>query len=104
MGFSYGMRFPVHSEFIMLYLGYIAMCIYLVRGLITSKRKFYFRLNTFLFVVYTVLTLIMFSDEDNFRHGGTLFVLFYSALFVLIHTGLLLLYGLIRIVRNIFKK
>jgi hypothetical protein len=82
---------PIDSEFLLLYGTYLSMLIILVVGYQISKRKGMFRKNLISFFVYTLLMVFLFSNEENFKHGSSLMVLFLGALFILIHFLVLLI-------------
>ena len=81
---------PIDDEFLLLYGTYLAMLIILIAGKITGKRKSIFKKNLIAFFIYTSIMIFLFSNEDNFKYGSSLMMLFLGALFVLIHFLILL--------------
>jgi hypothetical protein len=87
--------FPTDSEFSFLYLSYIVVFLYFSLGYFLTKIKS-FKLNLIVFSVYTLFMIYIFSDENNFKYGGSLSVLFYGLAFLILH---LIIYGIIELVK-----
>lgn len=75
---------PTDSEFMTLYICYILLLIYLVRGLIVHKKTFY-KVNLAIYIIYFSFMVYIFSDEENFKYGNSLAILFYGGLFLFAH-------------------
>jgi hypothetical protein len=54
-----------------------------------------------IFMVYFLLMLYVFLDEDNFKGGNSLAVLFYGGIFVATH---IIIYGVIELITSFRKK
>ena len=91
---------PADTEYLLLYALYGVMTLFLAQGLIRSEKKKYFITNSVVFLCYLVFMIYIFSDAENFKYGNSLSVLFYGALFVLLHFAVL---GLIKLVRTSMK-
>ena len=91
--------FPTDSEFTLLYFVYFSVFIYFFLGLIFTKRTIY-KVNLTIFSVYFLFMLYVFLDEDNFKGGNSLVVLFYGGIFVIAH---IIIYGVIELIRS-FRK
>lgn len=83
---------PTDSEFITLYICYILLLLYLVRGFIIYKTKF-FKTNLLIYIIYFSFMTYIFSEEDNFKYGNSLAILFYGGLFLFVH---LIIIGIIK--------
>lgn len=92
--------FPTDSEFTLLYFVYFSVFIYFLLGLIFTKRSIY-KVNLTVFMVYFLLMIYVFLDEDNFKGGNSLMVLFYGGIFILAH---IFIYGVIELIRYFQKK
>lgn len=92
--------FPTDSEYILLYFVYFSVFIYFFLGLIFTKKPLY-KVNLTIFMVYFLLMLYIFLDEDNFKGGNSLAVLFYGAIFVISH---IIIYGVIELIKSFQKK
>ena len=92
--------FPTDSEFTLLYFVYFSVFVYFFLGLIFTKRPIH-KVNLTVFMVYFLLMLYIFLDEDNFKGGNSLAVLFYGGIFVLNH---IVIYGIIELIRSFQKK
>ena len=92
--------FPTDSEFILLYFVYFSVFIYFFLGLIFTKRTIH-KVNLTIFTVYFLLMLYVFLDEDNFKRGNSLAVLFYGVIFVVTH---IIIYGVIELITSFRKK
>ena len=87
---------PTDSEFMLLYLCYLGAFLYFIWNLyITKKKKF--KVNLIILSIYSGLILYFFSDEENFKGGSSLAVLFYMGMLLLTH---LIVYGLIELIKN----
>lgn len=104
MNFRHVMHFPLNSEFIMLYLGYLLMFSMLIRGLVLRKDFLYFGLNTIVFILYLALILSSFTDKENFRGGSGIIVWFYGWMFLLIHTPVLFLIWVVKFLIKRFRR
>ena len=82
---------PTDQEFSILYLSYFVMFSYLVLGNLFSKRQPYFAINLIALLMYLGFLVTIFVDPQNFKGGMSLVVLGKSALFLIIHLGILLL-------------
>ena len=92
--------FPTDSEYILLYFVYFSVFIYFFLGLIFTKKTLY-KVNLTIFMVYFLYMFYIFLDEDNFKGGNSLAILFYGAIFVLIH---IVIYGIIELTKCFRKK
>lgn len=92
--------FPTDSEFTLLYFVYFSVFIYFLLGLIFTKRTIH-KVNLTIFMVYFLLMLYIFLDEDNFKGGNSLAVLFYGAIFVISN---IIIYGVIELIKSFQKK
>ena len=92
--------FPTDSEFVLLYFVYFSVFIYSFLGLIFTKRTIH-KVNMTIFMVYFLLMLYIFLDEDNFKGGNSLAVLFYGGIFVVTH---IIIYGVIKLITSFRKK
>ena len=91
---------PTDSEFSIMYLIYGIVFLLILLGLwLRHNRVFYIHL--FVFLIYTVFMIYIFSDYENFKGGGSLVVLFYGILFPISH---LCIYGIIQIIKAIVVK
>ena len=75
---------PTDSEFMTLYICYILLLLYLVRGFIIYKTKF-FKINLVIYIIYFSFMAYIFSEEENFKYGNSLAILFYGGLFLFAH-------------------
>ena len=92
--------FPTDSEFILLYFVYFSVFIYSFLGLILTKRTIH-KVNLTIFMVYFLLMLSVFLDENNFKGGNSLAVLFYGGIFVIIHV---VIYVIVELIMSFKKK
>lgn len=76
---------PVDEEFRSLYFAYGLAFVILVGGVLLSEKKKLFISNLTVYSIYTALLTFFFVDEDNFKYGSSLVVLFYGAAFLIIH-------------------
>ena len=88
---------PTDSEFSMLYLNYGTVFFLILLGLWFRQKKVFY-IHLFVFLLHTFFMIYIFSDEENFKGGGSLVVLFYGILFPIIH---LCIYGIIQIIKAI---
>jgi hypothetical protein len=78
--------FPTdNEEFLILYIAYIALFVFLLAGTLLSKRKKAFKNNLLIFSIYTLIMIFVCLNEDNFKYGGSLTVLFWGGIFLLLH-------------------
>jgi hypothetical protein len=78
--------FPTDDEeFLILYAVYIGLFLILLAGTLFSRHKKSFRNNLIFFSVYAGIMLLIFSNENNFKYGSSLTVLFYGGVFILLH-------------------
>lgn len=92
--------FPTDGEFLLLYGSYVTMLIILVIGSLLGKRKGLFKKNMIVFLIYSVLMIILFSNEKNFQYGSSLVMLFLGAVLILSHFVILLLLFIISLKRG----
>ncbi len=92
--------FPTDSEFTLLYFVYFSVFVYFFLGLIFTKRPIH-KVNLTVFMVYFLLMLYIFLDEDNFTGGNSLAVLFFGGIFVVAH---IIIYGVIELIRSFQNK
>ena len=92
--------FPTDSEYVLLYFVYFSVFIYFFLGLIFTKKTLY-KVNLTIFMAYFLFMLFIFFDEDNFKGGNSLAILFYGVIFVLIH---IVIYGIIELTKSFRKK
>ncbi|MDY8135570.1 hypothetical protein [Aquimarina sp. 2201CG5-10] len=76
---------PIDGEFLMMYIFYIGYLIFLVRGAAFSKTKRFYVINLFFYSFYLGIMIYAFFDIENFKGGGSLVVLFYGWIFLLVH-------------------
>jgi hypothetical protein len=91
---------PNDNEFSFLYFLYLCFLIFLLLETLNSKNKKIYKTNLFIYSCYTLFMLYLFTDENNFKGGGSLLILFYGLLFICIHIILLFLYKIFLIVYN----
>lgn len=91
--------FPTDSEFILLYIIYFLVFVYFFFGLLITKRNM-LKINFSIYFIYSTFLLYIFSDENNFKGGTLLLVLFLGGILIVTH---LFIYGIIEIV-TLFKK
>ena len=92
--------FPTDSEFTLLYLVYFSVFAYFLLGLIFTKRTIY-TVNLIIFLIYFFLMFYVFLDEDNFKGGKSLAVLFSGGIFVITH---IVIYGIVELIMSFRKK
>jgi len=88
--------FPIDSEFTLLYLLYFLLFTWIVYQTTKSKRANQIRLSLII-VISLSLNIMLFLNPENFKGGGSLVVLFYSGI-------LLLLTFITTIINQIFYK
>jgi hypothetical protein len=91
--------FPTGAEFLYLYISYFVLFLYLIYSFFTTKSKYY-KINLVSYLLYTFFIIFIFLDENNFQGGGSLSVLFYGTLFILIQIMILLIVKSIKFIRN----
>ncbi len=91
---------PTDSEFTLLYFVYFSVFIYFFLGLIFTKRIIY-KVNLIIFLIYFFLMFYLFLNEDNFKGGKSLAVLFSGGIFVITH---IVIYSIVELIRNFQKK
>ena len=91
---------PIDSEFGVLYYSYGLVLIGLLLGLFISKHKKPYFIDLGLYCSYTGYMAYLFLDEENFKHGGALVVLFFGAAFLIGH---ILIFIGFRFFRNAHK-
>lgn len=77
--------FPTDNEFLTLYALYSGWFIFLLAGTLFFKSKKRYFTNLVLYFVYAGIMAYFFSNKENFRYGGSLTVLFYGGIFLLVH-------------------
>lgn len=77
--------FPKDSEFTILYIAYFIMLIFLVIGILKSKKKSFYKLNFVIFDIYSIIMIWIFLEPENFKYGSSLYVLFLGGLFIVLH-------------------
>ena len=78
--------FPTdNEEFLILYAVYIGLFLMLLAGTLFSRHKKTFKNNLIFFSVYAGIMVCIFSNENNFKYGSSLMVLFYGGIFILLH-------------------
>ena len=78
--------FPTdNEEFLILYAVYIGLFLMLLAGTLFSRHKKAFKNNLLFFSVYAGIMVCIFSNENNFKYGSSLMVLFYGGIFILLH-------------------
>lgn len=87
---------PVNGDFRLLYFAYGLVFVILVGGILISENKKLFKRNLIVYFIYTGIMIFMFSDEENFKYGGSLVVLIYGAAFPIIHAVVFVLYKIYR--------
>lgn len=75
---------PTDSEFMILYICYTLLLIYLVRGFMIHKKKF-FKINLLIYAIYFSFMVYIFADKENFKYGNSLAILLYGGLFLSAH-------------------
>lgn len=89
---------PTDSEFMLLYLFYLGAFLYFIWKVYKTKKR-WFKINLIVISIYTCFLIYIFSDEENFKGGSSLVVLFYMGLFLLIHLVVYVVIALIRFIR-----
>ena len=92
--------FPIDSGFLLLYFSYLAVFIYFILQFVFSKKSI-FKINLIIFGLYTMFMIFIFSNEDNFKGGNSLTVLFYGSLFIVSHV---FVYGLFELSKSFKNK
>ena len=78
--------FPTdNEEFLILYAVYIGLFLMLLAGTLFSRHKKTFKNNLIFFSVYAGIMICIFCNENNFKYGSSLMVLFYGGVFILLH-------------------
>ncbi len=90
---------PTNSAFVVLYIIYVIVLILSILGLWFKNTK-EFAIHLFVYLLYTALMASIFNNEDYFKYGGSLAILFYGYLFPAIH---FVIYGIIKIVKLTIK-
>ncbi len=88
--------FPTVSEFIILYTSYLSWLLFLLICLLFSKQKRRYINHLIFYSVYSGIMLYVFSDKQNFKYGGSLPVLFYGGVFLVVHFLSFICYGIYR--------
>ena len=70
-------------------------------GIFKSKDKVFYQWNFLFFGIYLSFMIYVFSDEENFKYGNSLVILFYGGMFVVSH---FLIIGLLNIYKLMGKK
>lgn len=76
---------PIDLEFLLLYLSYGAILLFLIIGLLYSKKKKTFTSHLIAFSIYLGILIYIFSDKDNFKEGNSIVILFLSWVFLITH-------------------
>jgi hypothetical protein len=85
--------FPIDNEFLFLYFFYFLIGVILTFGTFFSIRhKHLYKINFFVFLIYSIFFVFLFSDKSNFEGGRSLAVIFYSGLIVFLHVLILILF------------
>lgn len=92
--------FPTDSEFTFLYFLYFSVFVYFLLGLIFTKRSIH-KVNLIIYFIYFFLMLYVFLDENNFKGGNSLVILFFGAILVLTH---IFIYGVVELIKLFQKK
>ena len=96
--------FPIDGEFLILYFFYLFIGVVLLYGSCFSKMyKTFFKGNLLVFALYSGLFIYVFLDETNFHGGGSLVVLFYCGLILLLHILVLLIFGIYKSILTNYK-
>lgn len=90
---------PTDYEFTLLYFSYIALFIYLIFRYFTAKKKFYY-FNLVVYLMYSFFMIYIFLDENNFKGGSSLSVLFYGFLFILIQIAIMIIVRIVSFIRS----
>ena len=88
---------PKDQDFLLLYLAYFLFFIFLLYGTVNNKHKL-FKINLLIFIAYTLYSGSLFFDEENFKYGSSLAVLFTAGIFIIAHIVILFLFYMLRIV------
>ena len=91
---------PTDSEFSVLYLLYGIVLLLILAGLTRTAHKKEFRGHLIFFALYTGIMIYVFSDEENFKYGNSLAVLFYALLFPISH---LVIFAIIRVIKFVHR-
>lgn len=90
---------PTDSEFLVLYLLYGMLFFFILFRLFSNSTKQNW-LHFILFISYTALMIYTFSNEENFRGGGSLVILFYGFILPIAHIIVLLIIRVFRIIKK----
>jgi hypothetical protein len=90
---------PTDSEFTLLYFSYVALFVYLIFRYFTTKKKFYY-FNLVVYLMYSFFMIYIFLDENNFKGGSSLSVLFYGFLFVIIQIVVMIIASIVSFIRR----
>lgn len=82
---------PFDKEFVLVYILNLLTLGVLLFGLIRTKRRKFFIVNLIVYIVYFLALASTFANGENFRYGGSLPILFYGAIFPLLHLLVLML-------------
>lgn len=80
-----------HKEFTLVYIIHLLTIGVLIFGLIRAKKRKFYTVNLIIYIVYFLYLASVFADEENFRYGGSLAILFYTAILPIIHLLILFL-------------
>ena len=97
--------FPTDDEeFLILYAVYFGFFIILLAGLLFSKHKNFFKQNLIFYSIYTAIMILVFLNGSNFKYGGSLSVLFWGSVFVLLHLTIFIFRGVYLLVSKRQRK
>ena len=97
--------FPTdNEEFLLLYAVYLGLFLILALGTFFSKKKIAFKNNLIFFLSYALIMALIFLNNDNFKHGSSLVVLFFGSFFVVLHLVIFVLRRLYLFMTNRDKR
>jgi hypothetical protein len=76
---------PTDNEFVILYITYFLLLLFLVGGVILARNKKRYVSNLIFYLIYTGIMASVFFNQEHFKYGGSLAVLFEGGMFVLLH-------------------
>ncbi|CAM1372804.1 hypothetical protein [Tenacibaculum xiamenense] len=91
---------PTSQDFCFVYGCYIVTFLLILIGYKFGKIRKTYLYHLVFYLMYTILMVFIYMDEDNFGGGASLVVLFYSGLFIVIHWSVFFLIEIVNAIRN----
>ncbi len=91
---------PTSQDFCFVYGCYTVTFLLILIGYKFGKNRRAYLYHLVFYLIYTILMVFVYMDKDNFRWGGSLAVLLYSGLFIVIHWSVFFLIEIVKAVRN----